>query len=59
MATVKYAMNNGDKHFEVTQSAGSAVTKEIELTVEDSVTKGELDVAIRQLVEHMNRQDAN
>jgi len=56
MATIKYAINSGEKHFEVTVGAGSAVTKQAELTVEDVLTKQERVLAIQALLEHAIRQ---
>ena len=56
MATVKYGITRADKYFDVTQAAGSAVTKEIELTVEDNLTKEEILLSLKELQEWITRQ---
>lgn len=55
MATVKYSLDNGDKHYQVTQAAGSAVTKKIELTVEDSLEKQDIVLGLQAILEHVIR----
>ena len=55
MATVKYSLDNGDKHYQITQAAGSAVTKAMELTVEDSLEKQEIVLGLQALLEHVVR----
>jgi|DEB0MinimDraft_10_1074344.scaffolds.fasta_scaffold30265_2 hypothetical protein len=59
MATVKYGISRGEAYFDVTQAAGSAVTDEAELTVEDSLTKEEIVLLIRKLEEWITREDSN
>lgn len=59
MATVKYGLSTGENHFEVTQAAGSAVTDEVEVTVEDSLTKEEIVATLTKIIEWVTREDAN
>jgi hypothetical protein len=59
MATVKYSLDKEDKHYEIVQAAGSAVTKQIELTVEDVLTKQEIVVGLQQIIENIVRKTAN
>lgn len=59
MATVKYSLDKEDRHYEVVAAAGSAVTKQIELTVEDSLTKQELVIGLQQIIEYIIRKPAN
>ena len=58
MATVKYGVTRADKYFDVTQEAGSAVTKEVELTCEDTLTKEEILLALEKLEEWITRESA-
>ncbi len=58
MATVKYGVTRANQYFDVTQEAGSAVTKEVELTCEDTLTKEEILLAIEKLEHWITRQAA-
>ena len=59
MATVKYGLSKGEDYFDVTQAAGSAVTDEVEVTVEDSLNKEEVVAALTKIIEWVTREDAN
>lgn len=59
MATVKYGVNRADSYFNITQAAGSAVTKEMELTVNDNLTKEEIVIGLEKMREWVSRQPKN
>ena len=59
MATVKYSLGKGERQYNVTKAAGSAVTKDIELTVEDAVTKQEIIVGLQSIIEYIVKSPAN
>jgi len=59
MATVKYGISRGEAYHEVTQAAGSAVTDEMELTVEDALTKEEIVIGLEKMIAWVTREAAN
>jgi len=55
MATIKYSGNKGDKYFDIVRSAGSAVTRDVELTYNDTVKTKELLLMIRKLEDRITK----
>jgi hypothetical protein len=58
MATVKLGITRANSYFDVTQAAGSAVTKEMEFTCEDTLTKEEILIGLGKLQDWVARQAA-
>ena len=53
MATVTFSYDRGTPHYEIGQAAGSAITPDMELTVEDALSREEIVVGLTKMIQRV------